>query len=150
MSGVEKDHNDQVSTSLLCSGLPTNRPGCPEPHLVWPWMPPGWGIHNLLGQPVPVCHHPLCEKLLSNLNLPCPSLKPFPLVLSLSTLVNSRSPSCLYAPFKYWKATAWGVYCILQALNSLKPLFFLYSQSTGDENQCDRWAPVMHFYVVII
>ena len=22
----------------------------------------GWGIHSLLGQPVPVCHHPLCEK----------------------------------------------------------------------------------------
>ena len=21
----------------------------------------GWGIHSLLGQPVPVCHHPLCE-----------------------------------------------------------------------------------------
>ena len=43
--------------------------------------------------------------LISNLNLPHLSLKPFPLVLSLSTLVNSRSPSCLYPPFKYWKAT---------------------------------------------
>ena len=21
----------------------------------------GWGIHSLLGQPVPVCHHPLSE-----------------------------------------------------------------------------------------
>jgi len=41
----------------------------------------------------------------SNLNLPCLSLKPFPLVPSLSTLVNSYSPSCLYATFKYWKAT---------------------------------------------
>ena len=27
----------------------------------------GWGIHNLLGQPVPVCHHPLSEKLPSNI-----------------------------------------------------------------------------------
>jgi len=27
----------------------------------------GWGIHNLLGQPVPVCHHPLCEKLPPNI-----------------------------------------------------------------------------------
>ena len=27
----------------------------------------GWGIHNLPGQPVPVCHHPLCEKLLPNI-----------------------------------------------------------------------------------
>jgi len=31
--------------------------------------------------------------LISNLNLPCLSLKPFPLVLSLSTLVTS----CIYA-----------------------------------------------------
>jgi len=23
----------------------------------------GWGIHSLYGQLVPVCHHPLCEKL---------------------------------------------------------------------------------------
>ena len=46
----------------------------------------------------------LCVKnflLISNLNLPCLSLKPFPLVLSLSTVVNSHSPSCLYAPFEY-------------------------------------------------
>ena len=41
--------------------------------------------------------------LISNLNLPCLSLRPFPLVLSVSTLVNSSS--CSYAPFKYWKAT---------------------------------------------
>jgi len=27
----------------------------------------GWGIHNLLGQPVAVCHHPLSEKLLPNI-----------------------------------------------------------------------------------
>ena len=27
----------------------------------------GWGIHNLLGQPVLVLHHPLCEKLLPNI-----------------------------------------------------------------------------------
>jgi len=27
----------------------------------------GWGIHSLLGQPVPVCHHPLCEKLPPNI-----------------------------------------------------------------------------------
>ena len=67
----------------------------------------GWGIHSLLGQPVQ-CVTTLCVKnflLISNLNLPCLSLKPFPLVPSLSTLVNSYSPSCLYATFKYWKAT---------------------------------------------
>ena len=67
----------------------------------------GWGIHNLLGQPVPVRHHSLSEKLplISNPNLPCLSVKSFPLVLSLPTLINSHCPSCLYAPFKYWKAT---------------------------------------------
>jgi len=32
--------------------------------------------------------------LISNLNLPCLSLRPFPLVLSLSTLINSCSPFC--------------------------------------------------------
>ena len=67
----------------------------------------GWGIHSLLGQPIQ-CITTLWVKnffLISNLNLPCLSLKPFPLALSPSTLVNSHTPSCLYAPFKYWKAT---------------------------------------------
>ena len=27
----------------------------------------GWDIHSLLGQPVPVHHHPLCEKLPPNI-----------------------------------------------------------------------------------
>ena len=46
------------------------------------------------------CVTTLCVKnflLTSNLNLPCLSFKPFPLVLSLSTLVNSREvqePEC--------------------------------------------------------
>jgi len=44
----------------------------------------GWSTHSLLGQPVQ-CITTLWVKnffLISNLNLPCPSLKPFPLVLS--------------------------------------------------------------------
>ena len=42
MAWVEKDHNDHlVSTPLLCAGSPTTRPGCPEPHPAWPWVPPG-------------------------------------------------------------------------------------------------------------
>ena len=60
----------------------------------------GWDIHSLIGQPVQ-CVTTLWGKnclLISNLSLPCLSLKAFPLVLSLSTLVNSRSLSCLYAP----------------------------------------------------
>jgi len=36
----------------------------------------GWGIHNLLGQPVPVRHHPLCEKLPANIQ-PKPPLSQF-------------------------------------------------------------------------
>ena len=44
MAQVEKDHNDhRVSAPLLCAGSPTTRPGCPEPHPAWPWMPPGMG-----------------------------------------------------------------------------------------------------------
>ena len=42
--------------------------------------------------------------LISNLNHPCLSLGLFLLILPLSTLTNSRSPSCSYAPLKYWKA----------------------------------------------
>ena len=46
---VEKDHSDHlVSTPLLCAGSPLTRPGCPEPHPVWPWMPPGMGVWELL------------------------------------------------------------------------------------------------------
>jgi len=43
MAWVEKDHNDQVSTTLLCAGSPNTRPGCPEPHPAWPQMPPATG-----------------------------------------------------------------------------------------------------------
>jgi len=53
------------------------------------------------------CVTTICVKnflLISNLNLPYLSLKLFPLVLSLSTFVNSHSLSCLYTPLKYWKA----------------------------------------------
>jgi len=40
----------------------------------------GWGIHNLLGQPVPVHHHhPLCEKLL-------PNIQPKPLLSQFKTI----------------------------------------------------------------
>ena len=44
MAWVAKDHSAHpVSTPLLCAGSPTSRPGCPEPHPAWPWMPPGMG-----------------------------------------------------------------------------------------------------------
>jgi len=49
------------------------------------------------------CVTTLCVKNflpISNLNLPCLSLKPFPLVLSLFTHVNSRTPSS--SEFSSW------------------------------------------------
>ena len=64
MAWVEKDHNDhQVSTPLLCAGSPTSRPGCPEPHPAWPWMPPGMGHPQPPWAACSVPHHPLCEYL---------------------------------------------------------------------------------------
>ena len=111
MAWVEKDHNAHpVSTPCYVQGRqPLNQAAQShiQPGLECLQMALGRGIHNLLGQLVPVRHHPWVKKflLISNLNLPCLSLLPFPLVLSLSTHVNSYTPSCLYTPFKYWKAT---------------------------------------------
>uniref|UniRef100_A0A8V0XVN8 Androgen induced 1 n=1 Tax=Gallus gallus TaxID=9031 RepID=A0A8V0XVN8_CHICK len=50
MVWVEKD---------LCAGSPTSRPGFLELHQPGLECLQGWGIHSLLGQPVPVLHHPL-------------------------------------------------------------------------------------------
>ena len=46
-----------------------------------------------------------CRRLffISNLDLPSLSLKPFPLLFSPQTLVQSLSPSFLKLPFRYWK-----------------------------------------------
>ena len=107
MAWFEKDHNDHpVPTPCYVQGhQPADQAA--QSH-IQPGLEclQGWGIHSLLGQPVQ-CITTLWVKnffLISNLNLPCLSLKPFPHVLSLSTLVNSRYPSCLYAPSKSWKA----------------------------------------------
>lgn len=43
--------------------------------------------------------------LTSNINLFSFSLKPLPVVLSLSVCVQSESPSCLWVPCKYWKVS---------------------------------------------
>ena len=87
----------------------------------------GWGIHNLLGWPIPVHHHPRVTNflLISNLNLPCLSLKPFPLVLSLSTLINSRSPSCLCAPLNNWKATVKSQHLHIIKHNFTQNLYYI-------------------------
>ena len=96
MAWVEEDHKDhQVPTPCYVQGRqPADQAA--QSH-IQPGLEclQGWGIHSLLGQPVPACHHPLGENflLISNLNLPHLSLKPFPLVLSLFILVNSRKPT---------------------------------------------------------
>ena len=100
MAWVEKDHNDHwVPTPCYVQGH--QPPAQAAQSHVQPGLEclQGWGIHSLLGQPVQCATTPWGKivLLISNLNLPCLSLRPFPLVLLLSTLVNSRSPSCLPA-----------------------------------------------------
>jgi len=46
--------------------------------------------------------------LISNPNIPCLILKPFPLVLSLSTLINSCFPSCLYTFIHAFSKCQWA------------------------------------------
>jgi len=73
MAWLEKEHNDHlVSTPLLWQGHQT--PDQAAQSHIQPGLEclQGWGIHNLPGQPVPVRHHPLCEKLPPK--LPTPTL----------------------------------------------------------------------------
>jgi len=55
----------------------------------------GWGIHNLLGQPVPVHHNTAWKNfhLISYLKLPCICLKPFLLVVSITVHHHKQSLS---------------------------------------------------------
>lgn len=96
MAYVERDLSDhQIPSPLPQAGLPATRSNTRSD---FPWAPQprlehlqGWGIYNLTGKPVPAPHHSLSKNcpLTSNLNLPFFSLKPFPLVLSLSNNVKS-------------------------------------------------------------
>jgi len=77
------------------------------------------------------CVTTLCVKtflLISNPNFPCLSLRPFPLVLSLSTLISSHFPSCFYAPFKYLKARMRSPWNLLQAKQTQFPQPFLIGE----------------------
>ena len=120
MAWVEKDHNDhRVSTPRLCANhqrIANHQSRLPRAtsSVVLNASSDGTSTTSLgnLFQ----CITTLWVKnflLISNLNLPCLSLRPFPLVLSLSTLVNSHNPSCLCAPFKYWKATMRSLWSLL-------------------------------------
>jgi len=90
MVWVEKDHNDhQLQPPAACRAA-NQQPRLPRATSSLAWnacrdgaSTPPWATCSV--------HHHLWGKnflLISNLNLPCLSLKPFPLVLSLSTLVT--------------------------------------------------------------
>ena len=83
MAWVEEDHNAHlVSTPCHVQGRQPAHQAA-QSH-IQPGLEclQGWGIHSLLGQPVQ-CVTTLWVKkflLISNLNLPCLSLRPFPLL----------------------------------------------------------------------
>jgi len=86
--------NHQVATALLQARLPnarsSTRSDCLGPHPAWPWTPPGTGHPQALWATCSSTsprHHSFSKKnlpLMSYLNLPSFSLKPLPLLLSLS------------------------------------------------------------------
>ena len=108
MAWVEKDHNDHlISTPCYVQGCRQSDQAA-QSH-IQPGLEcfQGWGIHNLLGQSVPVTHHPLSEKLPPNIQ-PKPPLSHFKTIPPCPITIHpckQSSPSCLYAPFKYWEAT---------------------------------------------
>ena len=135
MAWIEKDHNNHLLSTSCCMKGHQPADQAAQSH-IQPGLEclQGWGIHSLLGQPVQ-CVTILWVKnflLISNQNLPCLSLKPFLLVLSPSTLINSRSPSCLYAPFKYWKATMRSH----RSLPFSKHLYLTHLCLTEQRNKC--------------
>jgi len=63
MAWVEKDHNDHlISNPCYLQGHQPPDQAAQSRILPGYKCIKGWGIHNLLGQPVPVRHHPQCEK----------------------------------------------------------------------------------------
>jgi len=81
MAWVEKHQNDHwISTPLLCAGSPITRPGCPEQHPAWPWMPAGMGHPQPPWAPCSVRHHPLCGKIPPKIQ-PKPPLSQFKTIL---------------------------------------------------------------------
>jgi len=101
------------------AGLPTSRPGCPEPHPAWPGMPAGMGHPQPPWATCSVRHHPLGEKLpphiqrkppLSQLKTipPCPVTiipckQPFPLLFICSLQVLEGHNEVSLQPF--WSKT---------------------------------------------
>ncbi|XP_052529297.1 uncharacterized protein LOC128076048 isoform X1 [Tympanuchus pallidicinctus] len=127
MAWVGKAHSDHLLSTPCCVQGRQPADQAAQSH-VQPGLEclQGWGIHSLLGQPVPVPHLPLCDKL-------PPQIQPKPPLCQLKTTpcpvtihpINSHSPSCLYAPFEYWKATIKSPWILLQAKQALflQPFF---------------------------
>ena len=112
MACVGRDLNDHlIPTPLPLSRFPTarssTRPGCPRPQPnSWLWTPLGmrhpqplWATYS---STLPLSHCKTSPR--SNVNLHSFSLKPFLLVLSLSTCVKTLLPSCLQSVLKYYNA----------------------------------------------
>ena len=92
-------------------------------------------IHCLSGHPVPVPHTLMVKNffLISNLNLPSCSLKPFLLVLSQQTLLKSLSPSFLQLPLQ-----------ILSQATLRSPWIFFFSRMNSPSSQPVLIGKVFH------
>jgi len=91
-----------------------------------------WGTTAWLGT---LCHGLATHSvnyfpLIADLNFPSFSLKPSPLIVSLSACVKSWSPSCLQVPCKYWKATKGSPQSLLQTKSS-SPSLSLYERCSS-------------------
>ena len=72
--------------------------------------------------------------LISSLNLPSSSLKPFLFVLSLHALINSPTPAFLQAFFRYWKA----------AIRSAWSLLFPRLKSPSSQGRCSSHLIIIY------
>ena len=132
MAWVEKDHNDyRVSTPHAICRVTNHQTKLPRATSSLAFYASRDGASTTSLGNLFQCVTTIFVKnflLISNQNLPCPSLKPFPLVLLLSTLINNRSSSCLYTPFKYWKAALRSAWSLLQAKQAQFPQPFLIGE----------------------
>jgi len=147
MAWVEKDHNDhQLQPPAVCRAANQQpRPPRATSSLALSASRDGAStasLGNLFSTSPPSVKN---FHLIFNLNLPCLSLRPSPLVLSLSTLVNSCSPSCLYAPFMYWKEHQGKFYGCLWSWKSQNPPMWVKTELAKDILQwsCVPFSPLL-------
>ena len=92
----------------------------------------GWGIRNLLGQPIPVHHHPLCEKIPPNIQ-PKPPLSQFKTIPPCPVTIHPCKQLLLFlfiCSLKYWKPTVRSPQTLLfSKLNNPSSLTFLHRRS---------------------